>query len=221
MARFENPPYFISAYGLAVKRGYQGTLDEWLASLRGQKGDRVELRCQDGVLQWRWISDAGTEAETGGEWLDLLDLSGTSGGAGADGEDGATFTPYVDEDGNLSWSNDKGLENPPPVNLKGPKGDPGADGANGENGADGYTPQKGVDYWTEEDQAAVVQGVMDEIDGSQATDIQFIRDGQTVTVTTTMANGSTIADTINLDDNDYPVSGVFNGVACSIGWEGF
>lgn len=28
-----NEPYYISAYGLAVKRGYEGTLDEWLDSL--------------------------------------------------------------------------------------------------------------------------------------------------------------------------------------------
>lgn len=40
--------------------------------------------------------------------------------------DGATFTPSVSEDGDLSWSNDKGKDNPPTVNIKGAKGDPGA-----------------------------------------------------------------------------------------------
>ena len=40
---------------------------------------------------------------------------------------GATFTPHVDEEGNLSWTNDGGLENPETVNIKGPKGD-GGDG---------------------------------------------------------------------------------------------
>lgn len=33
--------------------------------------------------------------------------------------DGATFTPSVDLDGNLSWTNDKGRENPTTVNIKG------------------------------------------------------------------------------------------------------
>lgn len=33
--------------------------------------------------------------------------------------DGATFTPYVSEDCDLSWSNDKGRENPPTVNIRG------------------------------------------------------------------------------------------------------
>lgn len=37
-----------------------------------------------------------------------------------DGEfDGATFTPAVDLDGNLSWTNDKGKANPATVNIKG------------------------------------------------------------------------------------------------------
>lgn len=44
------------------------------------------------------------------------------------GVDGATFTPNVDSAGNLSWSNNKGLANPPTVNIKGPKGDAGSGG---------------------------------------------------------------------------------------------
>ncbi len=40
------------------------------------------------------------------------------------GENGATFIPSVSESGDLSWSNDGGLENPATVNIKGPKGDP-------------------------------------------------------------------------------------------------
>ena len=32
------PPYYLSAYGIAVKRGYTGTEEEWLASLRGEPG---------------------------------------------------------------------------------------------------------------------------------------------------------------------------------------
>ena len=35
------------------------------------------------------------------------------------GEDGATFTPSVDSNGNLSWTNNKGLTNPATVNIKG------------------------------------------------------------------------------------------------------
>ena len=61
--------------------------------------------------------------------------SGT-GAPGKDGENGATFTPAVSSDGTLSWTNDKGLANPTPVNIKGHKGE------QGEAGGDGgyYTP---------------------------------------------------------------------------------
>ena len=44
------------------------------------------------------------------------------------GNDGATFTPSVSEAGDLSWTNDKGLENPTTVNIKGADGQDGADG---------------------------------------------------------------------------------------------
>lgn len=41
------------------------------------------------------------------------------------GSQGATFTPAVDSNGNLSWTNDRSLPNPAAVNIKGPKGDKG------------------------------------------------------------------------------------------------
>ena len=56
------------------------------------------------------------------------------------GTNGATFTPAVDDAGNLSWSNDKGLANPNTVNIKGAKGDKGDKGDTGAKGADGQTP---------------------------------------------------------------------------------
>ena len=57
--------------------------------------------------------------------------SGSNGTNGKDGADGATFTPSVDSAGNLSWTNNKGLTNPPTVNIKGPKGDKGDAGSGG------------------------------------------------------------------------------------------
>lgn len=47
---------------------------------------------------------------------------GTNGTPGSPGSDGVTFTPSVDSNGNLSWSNDGGLANPQTVNIKGPEG---------------------------------------------------------------------------------------------------
>lgn len=46
----------------------------------------------------------------------------SAGGNGGAGENGATFTPHVDTEGNLSWTNDKNLANPQTVNIKGERG---------------------------------------------------------------------------------------------------
>lgn len=45
---------------------------------------------------------------------------------GEKGETGATFTPVLNEQGVLSWTNDKGLPNPTSVNIKGEKGETGS-----------------------------------------------------------------------------------------------
>lgn len=73
----------------------------------------------------------------------LLNQGGGGGGGG--GAPGATFTPSVDAEGNLSWTNNGGLVNPATVNIKGPKGD---------------TPVKGTDYFTPADQQAIVAAVL-------------------------------------------------------------
>lgn len=41
----------------------------------------------------------------------------SSTGGGGTGENGATFIPYINDTGTISWSNDKGMANPDPVNL--------------------------------------------------------------------------------------------------------
>ena len=56
-----------------------------------------------------------------------LVVSGQPGIQGIQGKTGVTFTPHVDSQGNLSWTNDGGLENPVTVNIKGQKGDTGKD----------------------------------------------------------------------------------------------
>lgn len=68
---------------------------------------------------------------------------GSQGLQGPQGEPGTTFTPSVSEAGAISWTNDGGLENPPPVNIKGPKGDIGNKGDPGTPGKDGTTPHIG------------------------------------------------------------------------------
>ena len=101
------------------------------------------------------------------------------------GKDGATFIPSVSNDGIISWTNDKNLPNPTPVNIKGAKGAKGdkgdrgerglqgiqgmqgAQGPQGEKGQDGYTPIKGVDYFTEADKQELVNSVIASLPSSE------------------------------------------------------
>ena len=62
---------------------------------------------------------------------------GPQGAQGVKGDDGGTFTPSVSAGGDLSWTNDAGLPNPPTVNIKGPQGDTGATGPIGPQGPSG------------------------------------------------------------------------------------
>ena len=68
--------------------------------------------------------------EVGRQWKDNGSVQGVQGEAG---KDGAVFVPHVDASGNISWSNDGGLQNPERRNIMGPKGDKGDRGDNGKS----------------------------------------------------------------------------------------
>lgn len=111
--------------------------------------------------------------------------------------DGATFTPSVDEAGNLSWTNDKGRENPATVNIKGYSPSVSVkeitggkqliivdyngsktvdilDGKNGTNGVDGYSPNVSVNEIAGGKQLIIVdrngRKTVDILDGENGTD---------------------------------------------------
>ena len=65
------------------------------------------------------------------------------------GDKGTTFKPSVDNLGNLTWSNDDGLPNPPVVNIMGPQGKPGVPGRDGEQGLPGKNGEDGKDLTVE------------------------------------------------------------------------
>ena len=77
--------------------------------------------------------------------------TGAKGNTGDRGPQGYTFTPKVDASGNLSWTNNGGLDNPSTVNIKGPQGEKGAtgdrgpQGPKGDNGYDGSPGRNGID----------------------------------------------------------------------------
>lgn len=102
---------------------------------QGVKGDPGE-KGEQGVQGPK--GDTGPQGEQGSV--------GPKGEQGDAGVRGITFTPVVDSRGNISWSNDGGLENPQTVNITGPQGDTGAKGdtgPRGDTGAKGDTGPQG------------------------------------------------------------------------------
>ena len=97
---------------------YEDFTPEQLVSLKGEQGIQGVKGDKGDIGERGLQGPKGDKGDTGEQ--------GIQGTAGADG---ATFTPNVDAEGNLSWTNDKGLANPPTVNIKGDSGT-GSSGAN-------------------------------------------------------------------------------------------
>lgn len=196
MARFDYPPYYISAYGLAVRQGFKGTLDEWLASLGGVPGDRVEMRYLDGSIQWRNVAYDGSQA---GEWITLLTL--TEAGPVSQEELERIIREYLTEN---------------PVN--------GTDGYTPVKGVDYFTEeeiQEIIDRVLDSLPVVVSEdGYTDILGLRQVTGISFVRSGQVITVDITLEGEQTNQIVLTLDGNDYPVRISAGGVEAPVSWEG-
>ena len=148
----------------------------------------------------------------------------------------ATFTPSVSEDGTLSWTNNKGLPNPDPVNIMGPAGPIGPQGPKGDTGATGATgaigpkgdkgdtgPQgpAGVNGATGATGAAGKSAYQYAVDGGYTgTETEFAKKlaSEALIVTITDSNGTLSADKSYIEIRDailagIPVLVVYDGTA--------
>ena len=110
-----------SAYEIAVENGFDGTVEEWLESLKGGES-AYEIAVRNGFV--------GTEAE----WLESL--KGEKGDAGAQGPQGEKG-----DKGDTGATGAAGAQGP--QGEKGDKGDTGATGATGAQGPQGEKGDKG------------------------------------------------------------------------------
>ena len=126
--------------------------DQGVQGIQGEKGDK---------------GDTGATGATGDK--------GDKGDKGDQGEQGISVTgAEINSNGELvlTFSNNQRTNVGNVIGAKGDKGDQGAAGATGDkgdkgdkgdpgnNGSDGYTPQKGVDYYTEADKAEMIEAVI-------------------------------------------------------------
>lgn len=135
-----------SAYEMAVQEGYVGTEEEWLASLHGTDGHTPEITSTKvGTREHKLYAD-------GVEFASIFD-----GFDGADGEKGDKGDPgEIGPQGPKGDTGETGATGP-----QGPQGIQGIQGPKGDTGADGHTPVKGTDYWTQADQTAIVNDVLE------------------------------------------------------------
>lgn len=124
--------YYITAYQIAVKRGFIGTEDEWLASLKGDKGDPITWQGQYDTLEE--LTQAHPTGEDGDAYLVGSHL-------------------YWWDSDTSAWVDAGSIQGPEgptgptgPIGETGPKGETGAQGptgAKGETGAKGDTGPAG------------------------------------------------------------------------------
>lgn len=151
---------------------------------RGEKGDPGAKGADGATGKDGYSPEATVTPINGGAKIIIKDRNGTTsanvmngaqgpkgdagpqgdvGPKGADGKDGAngtTFTPSVSTAGILSWTNDGGKPNPDNVNIKGPKGEPGAASSFVINITGSESSGWKADKTFQEIDAAVASGVM-------------------------------------------------------------
>ena len=133
-----------TAYDLAVEKGYKGTLEEWLESLKGSNGSDGQDG-SNGKSAYELAVEKGYSG-TIEEWLESL--NGTDGKDGSDGENGKDgTTPILGVDSEGYWTIDmgNGVQRLKDANGKDVKAI-GQDGTDGKDGVDGSSFFNNVRY---------------------------------------------------------------------------
>ena len=124
----------------------------------GPRGSQGPPGIDGKSLEFHWNGTqlgVRVEGESEYQYVDLKGPEGERGPQGPKGDKGESAYEHWLSLGNVGTINDFLLT------LKGEKGDKGEQGPKGDkgdkgtDGKDGYTPQKGVDYWTETDIAEI------------------------------------------------------------------
>ncbi len=155
---------YFSAYGIAVKHGYTGTEEEWLASLKGDPGEPVVIRFDQtsGQLQWKYQNESA--------WHDVLSLEELQGAlvsstiaqaqeakdaaeaaqaaaeaASSASQEASEHMAYIGSNGNwYQWSAGEGKMVDSGVKAQGSIGQTGPQGATGPQGETGPRGPQGL-----------------------------------------------------------------------------
>lgn len=134
--------YVRQSYAVAVEKGFDGTLEEWIELLKGEKG-------ADGKSAYQLAVENAGFSGTFEQWL--ASLKGEKGENGADGKDGADGINGQDGRGIADVKIENGAlyvkytDSDKYVYVGVVKGEDGKDGTNGKDGFDGTDGKDGAD----------------------------------------------------------------------------
>ena len=141
---YNNPPYYLSAYGLAVKNGFKGTEEEYLASLKGETGETGPTGPTGAQGPTGPIGETGPTGPVGP--TGAAGAAGPTGPTGAQGQTGpAGETGPTGPTGPTGETGATGPAGPmgPTGPAGGPTGPTGPTGPSGQAGAAGPTGPTG------------------------------------------------------------------------------
>ena len=141
---YNNPPYYLSAYGLAVKHGFKGTEEEYLASLKGETGETGPTGPTGAQGPTGPIGETGPTGPVGP--TGAAGAAGPTGPTGAQGQTGPAGE--AGPTGPTGPTGETGATGPAgPMGPTGPAGGPtgptGPAGPSGQAGAAGPTGPTG------------------------------------------------------------------------------
>ena len=123
-----------SAYEIAVDNGFVGTEEEWLASLKGDKGDTGNAGITPNVSATATVDETigtphvtvtNTGTLTAPNFLFAFSGLKGEGGGGGGGTSDLLWRPIVDSSGNISWIRSNSTVAPETQNIKGAQGEIG------------------------------------------------------------------------------------------------
>lgn len=109
----------------------------------GAKAAAAADRAESTVLKMPYIED-GVWMVWDFEQQAYVNTGVSAGSGGGEGTPGAVFVPHLADNGDLSWTNDGGLDNPETVNIMGPQGEKGDTGDQGPQGEKGDPGEPGA-----------------------------------------------------------------------------
>ena len=207
---------YFSAYGIAVKHGYTGTEEEWLASLKGDPGEPVVIRFDQtsGQIQWKYQNDS--------TWNDVLSLEELQGAlvsstisqaqeakdaaeaaqaaaeaASSASQEASEHMAYIGSNGNwYQWSAaekkmvDSGVKAQGPIGQTGPEGPQGKQGEQGIQGVQGQ-PGETIELRYDKERAALQWKLPS---GKTWSDVMTLEEMQGELMSSTLTEAKSYAD---------------------------